>query len=234
MSDGGFFTVDRSVWDHPLFTKEKFTEIQAWLWLISSAAWEPSRVRVGRAFFDLQRGQCAFSLRFMAQKWMWSEARVRRFLDRLSNDAAVLLQATRDATQITICKYNDYQQKRRTDVVSIDAPVESESTNPRRKEEEINNKQLNKIEETKIPCSAKKYAFESGVIKLNQKDFDNWKVSFSYLDLRAELIAMTPWANGIPEKWFHAVPNALAKRNREAKAHQDAPLFVNRRADPRL
>lgn len=62
------------------------------------------------------------------------------------------------------------------------------------------------------------YAFESGIIRLNQRDFDRWKSSFVHLDLGAELIALTQWAGEQgAARWFHAVANALAKRNREAK-----------------
>jgi uncharacterized protein YdaU (DUF1376 family) len=63
-----------------------------------------------------------------------------------------------------------------------------------------------------------KYAFESGIIRLSQKHFDLWKASYSHLDLAAELVAITPWAEQQGPNWFHAVPNALAKRNREALA----------------
>lgn len=59
------------------------------------------------------------------------------------------------------------------------------------------------------------YAFESGVIRLKQKDFDQWKESFSHLDLRAELLALSQWASDQGQKWFFAVSGALAKRNRE-------------------
>ena len=63
-----------------------------------------------------------------------------------------------------------------------------------------------------------KYAFESGIIKLTQYNFDKWRAAFSNLDLSAELIAMTEWAGEQgPEKWFHAVAGLLAKRNREQK-----------------
>jgi hypothetical protein len=67
------------------------------------------------------------------------------------------------------------------------------------------------------------YAFESGIIRLTPSDFEKWKISFSYLDLRAELLALTEWAQqpGQREKWFFAVSGALAKRNREAKAKAD-------------
>jgi hypothetical protein len=147
MSERGFFAIDRGVWDHPLFAREKFSEREAWIWLISSAAWEPMKVRVGRGWFDLARGQCAFALRFLAEKWMWSEPRVRRFLKRLTDDAAALVSATREATLITICNYNDYQLSRRTDVPASDAAVDAKPTNPRRKEEETKQPTTKKIKE---------------------------------------------------------------------------------------
>lgn len=61
-----------------------------------------------------------------------------------------------------------------------------------------------------------KYAFESGVIKLNEQNFSEWQKAFSYLDLPAELISLAEWAGRQPQ-WFPAVSGALAKRNREQK-----------------
>lgn len=68
--------------------------------------------------------------------------------------------------------------------------------------------------------SAKAYAFESGVIRLNERDFELWKASFANLDVGAELLAMTEWA-GQQRSWFNAVKGALAKKNREAKERKD-------------
>lgn len=67
--------------------------------------------------------------------------------------------------------------------------------------------------------SPAKYAFESGVIRLNQADFDKWTQAFVNLNLRAELLSLTEWAAQQP-KWFFAVSAALAKRDREVKANQ--------------
>lgn len=66
-----------------------------------------------------------------------------------------------------------------------------------------------------------KYKFEHGVVRLTAKDFDKWKQAYSHLDLAAELIALAPWA-AEQRNWFHAVPAALAKRNRELKHRTDA------------
>jgi len=62
---------------------------------------------------------------------------------------------------------------------------------------------------------SKKFAFECGVIRLNQRDFDLLKASFSHLDLAAELVGMSEWA-ATEKNWFMAVKGLLAKRNREA------------------
>lgn len=73
------------------------------------------------------------------------------------------------------------------------------------------------------------YAFESGVIRLKQKDFDRWKASFSHLDLAAELESLSAWAEQQGPKWFHPVAGALAKRNREIgikiEQRKDTPEF---------
>ncbi len=64
--------------------------------------------------------------------------------------------------------------------------------------------------------SQETYFFESGVIRLKQKDFEKWTKAFSCLDLGAELISLATWAQ-TQENWFSAVSGALAKRNRAAK-----------------
>lgn len=57
------------------------------------------------------------------------------------------------------------------------------------------------------------YAFDYGRIRLNRKDYNQWKRAYRYLDLDAELTALEPWASQ-QDNWFLAVSAALAKRNR--------------------
>lgn len=69
--------------------------------------------------------------------------------------------------------------------------------------------------------TAKAYAFEDGIIRLNQRDFEAWQGAYSHLDLRAELLSLSKWASEQGERWFHALKGALAKRNRDVKAEQE-------------
>ena len=115
MSERGFFAIDRGVWDHPLFAREKFSEREAWLWMLSAAAWADTRVRIGKSVIEIRRGQLAFATRFLAGKWMWAHSKVVRYLNRLKSDTMIVTEPTRDATLITICNYDKYQSSRNAD-----------------------------------------------------------------------------------------------------------------------
>jgi len=219
MSERGVYAVDRGIWDHPDFADEPFTEREAWHWLIGSCAWEPKRVRVGHAVVDLERGQCAFSLRFMAKRWQWSEPRVRRFLNRSKTDGRAIVDSTQGTTRITICNYDKYQFGRRGADSSIDAQTDAAPTQHRRKEEEPKNLRTKDDAPDGTPA---KYAFESGCIRLNAKHLDQWRKAYKNLDLEAEMLGLTQWAGTQGGNWFCAVAGALAKRNREIGIRKSA------------
>src|SRR5437764_8385173 len=110
----GVFAVARGTLDHPFFKDERFTEREAWLWLIEQAVWQPLRVRVHHKVYDLKRGQLVHAVRFLADRWKWSKSKVERFLDRLKAEGMIETLADRNATIITISKYDDYQFGRET------------------------------------------------------------------------------------------------------------------------
>ena len=145
MAAGGYFIVYREIFDHPIFAPEPYTEREAWLWLICAAAWEPCAVRVGTVRVDIKRGELIHSLRFMARKWRWTDSRVRRFLGRLQSDAMIDAQTTHQSTHLTICNYSKYQDHRRTDRRTNDAPIDA-------KKKEA--KTLKKKEPKKVPKKA--------------------------------------------------------------------------------
>lgn len=128
--DRGFYNCPDN---HPAFKNEPFTEREAWVWMLGEAAFEACERRVGRTKFRLERGQFAAATRFMAARWQWSEARVRRFLERLKTKERMIdARADADATVITVCNYDDYQFGRR----AADAPSDALPTRSRREREE--------------------------------------------------------------------------------------------------
>jgi hypothetical protein len=115
MSERGVFAVDRGIWDHPRFQEREghgprpYSKREAFLWLISEASFKSRRFLIGSAVVELQRGQLAHSLRYLAKAWNWKEPRVRRFLSCLKTDAMIDAGTDAGQTVITICNYNKYQ-----------------------------------------------------------------------------------------------------------------------------
>jgi hypothetical protein len=139
LKDEGVFAVHRGVFDHPMFAPEPFTEREAWLWMLSAAAWAAKRVRVGKAMIDLKRGQLAFATRFLAVKWKWAHSKVVRFLNRLKIDTMIATLPKREATLITICNYDEYQFGRNATETQNETISETLPERERNKEEETNN-----------------------------------------------------------------------------------------------
>ncbi|MGB6795120.1 MAG: hypothetical protein WBE48_00710 [Xanthobacteraceae bacterium] len=218
MSEEGFIAVARGILDHPIVGARKpFSYFEAWIWLLSKARWASGRIHVanghGANIVNLERGQVSHSLRYMATAWGWKIKRVRTFLRRLETDTQIGTQTGTGQTVITICNYNQYQNLPSARGTSAGTP-----TGTRRAQRETKEPNKKDIPANAGSSSGSKYAFEAGVIRLTEKDFGQWQTAFSNLDLRAELIALRPWAEEQGKgRWFNAVANALAKRNREAK-----------------
>jgi hypothetical protein len=217
-----------------MFAPEPFTEREAWLWILSSAAWSDKRVRVGKSVYDLQRGQLAFSTRFMASRWKWDHSRVSRFLKRLKTDTMIDTLATREATQITICNYNQYQFGRNTDETPNDTQNETATKHQRHKEEESNNliNKNSRGEDAEKVVPIRRYAFEGKIIKLDQPGMDRWQKTYHAIpDITAALqLADDYYSENPPKdnKWFFPVSKWLQK---EHDQHCEKIRTANSRPD---
>lgn len=142
MSERGVFAVDRGIWDHDLLADSSpFSRREAWLWLVSEAAWKPHRRRLAGKIIDLGRGQFAGSLRFIASKWRWSEPRVRRFFHALISDAMIDAKTDAGITVVTICNYDDYQRVSLPSDANPEVIPDAPATQERRKVEDRENKE---------------------------------------------------------------------------------------------
>ena len=124
----GTVNIARGLWDDPTFKDAEMSQREAWIWMIAEASWKDRTKRVGSTEIELERAQLAASTRFMAAAWMWSEARVRRYLDMLENRRMIQRKIDAGVTVITICKYDDYQAQPK----DIDAAATQQSTQQRR------------------------------------------------------------------------------------------------------
>jgi hypothetical protein len=142
MSERGVFAVDRGIWDHDVLSEnEPFSRREAWLWIVSEAAWKPHKRRIIGRTIELSRGQYAGSLRFIASKWRWNEARVRRFLSALISSEMIDAKTDAGVTVLTVCKYDEYQRVSLPDDAMRETDVAAVPTQGRRKVEDMEDKE---------------------------------------------------------------------------------------------
>ena len=75
------------------------------------------------------------------------------------------------------------------------------------------------------------YAFEGVVIKLKQKDFNNWEKAYPDLNLYAECVVRDGWLSTQPEaeqkRWFMSTAAYFAKQNEKRKKQHEAETELN-------
>jgi len=110
----GWIKLHRQFLEHWLYTKEKrpFTFREAWLDILLNVNFKQKKVNIGYDLFECGPGQILYSMKTWAERWKWSQSRVKRFLRLLEKDKMVSIKNLRKSTQITIINWESYQDDR--------------------------------------------------------------------------------------------------------------------------
>ena len=136
MSSHGYIKLYRSLFEHEFFRPGRFSEREAFTWMIKEAAWKPRSRRVGQFFVELERGELAASLRHLADVWMWEVGAVRGYLARCEKAEMLSTRSDKGITVVSVCNYDYYQGDDGSDsTVDDNVPAQSQhspSTAPAR------------------------------------------------------------------------------------------------------
>lgn len=166
----GTVNIARDLWDDPTFRDEEMSQREAWIWLIANASWKPRTTRVGDHVVDLQRGQLAASTRFLADAWMWSEPKVRRYLVKLEDQRMICRNTDAGITVVTLCNYDNYQNTPRDgDAEATQPPTQQRrSSDANQKKGEKREEDSDAIASSAEPVNLTKAIFDEGVKTLTR------------------------------------------------------------------
>ena len=106
----GYYKISRKLLTSDFWLLEPFTKPQAWLDLIGLASYKKSKIRVKNGeTIDIERGECAWSVLKLAERWRWSRGKVNRFIEQLKNEKMIQQKICSNLTIISILNYNFYQ-----------------------------------------------------------------------------------------------------------------------------
>lgn len=107
----GYIKLSRKFFSNDMWNEARtFSSCEAWLDLIQSARFEatPRKESIGGREVSYTRGQYPASIRFLSQRWKWSEKKVRSFMKRLKKEGMITVECSQGMNLITLCKYEEY------------------------------------------------------------------------------------------------------------------------------
>ena len=129
MNDKGYIRLHRKVWENDvLFCSERFTRLDAWLWILTHASHKPRTFTVRSRTYRVNRGQYSTSIRYLASVWQWDKTTVSRFLSDMETEKMVTAVRTQSGTLITVLNYNKYQGSGARPSGNADTESDAEST----------------------------------------------------------------------------------------------------------
>ena len=104
----GWIKIHRDIQQH--WIAQDMEKFGWWIDLLLLASYEDNKTFVGNRLTEVKRGQFIASLRFLAERWKTSKDRVNAFLKLLIEENMILKESGKNATLITICNYESYQE----------------------------------------------------------------------------------------------------------------------------
>lgn len=106
----GFVKIFRCIDDNVLWrSNEPYCRRAAWIDLIFQVNHEEKEFILGNQKMVVKRGQRWTSISKLAQRWGWSEKKVRAYLDLLKAEGMIYLETTNRGTLITLVNYSKFQ-----------------------------------------------------------------------------------------------------------------------------
>lgn len=106
----GYILLYRTFLDNPLLNIKPFCKGYAWIQLISLTNHKTGWVKVKNGtLVKVQRGECGYSEKALADIFGWSRNKLRRFLEQLKNEKMIQQKIVENHSIIKILNYNKYQ-----------------------------------------------------------------------------------------------------------------------------
>jgi hypothetical protein len=136
MESTGFIRLSRGFFEHSLWEEEGlvFHRREAWLDCIRMAAWRPFKKLIGGAVVEVPRGGFVASVRYLSDRWLWSNTKVCAFLDLLRVEGMITTEKRHLITVVLLCNFDKYNEQETTQKRQEN---DAEATRRRRGDDEI-------------------------------------------------------------------------------------------------
>ena len=112
----GYIKLYRDINDNDLWLLEPFTKAQAWVDLLLLTNYKRGLIEVKNgSIVPVERGECGYSMKALAERWKWSRKKVAHFIKFLNKAEMVQQKIVENHSIITILNYETYQGEQQTE-----------------------------------------------------------------------------------------------------------------------
>lgn len=105
----GWIKVHRKVTEHWLYSAEPYDKFHAWMDLLLLCNRSPAKMMIDGKLMDVDSGELVTSIRFLCDRWKWSNTKVKRYLDTLQSDGMLSVKSDSKKTRLRVLHYAKYQ-----------------------------------------------------------------------------------------------------------------------------
>jgi hypothetical protein len=105
----GWIKVHRKVTEHWLYSAEPYDKFHAWMDLLLLCNRSPAKMMIDGKLMDVDSGELVTSIRFLCDRWKWSNTKVKRYLDTLQADGMLSVKSDSKKTRLRVLHYAKYQ-----------------------------------------------------------------------------------------------------------------------------
>jgi hypothetical protein len=144
----------RRLFEHHFWTETRqYSRAEAWLDLLQTAAYAPHKRMIAGNIVDIPRGGLVASVRWLSDRWKWSNTKVCLFLDTLEAENMIARKKRQQTTLINICKYDVYNKPPDGKTTEKRQEPDKETTPGRHRDDEIEEgKEGKQTTTTAPPC----------------------------------------------------------------------------------
>ncbi len=110
----------RKIAEHWLWKDKPFDRRSAWIDMLLMANHDDNKFLLGNELVEVEKGSFVTSELKLMERWGWSKAKVRSFLNLLQNDSMIVKKTDHKKTVIIIENYSEYQYQQTTEELQKD------------------------------------------------------------------------------------------------------------------
>ena len=142
----GWISLHRKILENPILNRSRvYSNFEAWIWLLLKANHKDNKFMLGSELIKVKKGSMITSQKKLCRQFRWGNSKLRSFLKVLQKDKMILLKTNTQATHISICNYESYQDSQISNKTQTKPKQHTHNTRTKTNNNVNNDNNLNNI-----------------------------------------------------------------------------------------